>query len=252
MGLQTIYNALRKGGLSRWGTLAVMGNLQAESGNESVRLQGDFDAARRVSKTYAAEVDSGEKSRNTYSRDARGWGLAQWTYWSRKEGLYDLCKSKGKSIGDETTQCEWLLTELKSYPALLAYLKTAGENECYEATRRVCVEFERPAVNNVQVRYNNAVDLSRQVKDGEPDPAPTPTPTPTEKFWPPRMIDKNMSGKDVEVWQAVLKARGYAINYIDGKFGDLLEQETKKFQSENGLASDGVVGPMTWRKGLEI
>lgn len=252
MGLQTIYNALRKGGLSRWGSLAVMGNLQAESGNESVRLQGDFDAARRVSKTYAAEVDSGEKSRNTYSRDARGWGLAQWTYWSRKEGLYDLCKSKGKSIGDEATQCEWLLTELKSYPTLLAYLKTAGENECYEATRRVCVEFERPAVNNVQVRYNNAVDLSRQVKDGEPDSTPTPTPTPTEKFWPPRMIDKNMSGKDVEVWQAVLKARGYAINYIDGKFGDLLERETKKFQSENGLSSDGVVGPMTWRKGLEI
>lgn len=248
MGLQTIYNALRKGGLSRWGALAVMGNLQAESGNESVRLQGDFDAARRVSKTYAAEVDSGVKSRNTYSRDARGWGLAQWTFWSRKEGLYDLCKSKGKSIGDEAAQCEWLLTELKSYPTLLSYLKTAGENECYEATRRVCVEFERPAVNNVQVRYNNAVNISGQVKDGEPEP----TPTPTEKCWPPRMIDKNMSGKDVEVLQAVLKARGYGINYISGKFDDLLTQETKKFQADSGLTADGVVGPMTWAALLKI
>lgn len=252
MGLQTIYNALRKGGLSRWGALAVMGNLQAESGNESVRLQGDFDAARRVSKTYAAEVDSGEKSRNTYSRDARGWGLAQWTYWSRKEGLYDLCKSKGKSIGDEATQCEWLLTELKSYPTLLAYLKTTGENECYEATRRVCVEFERPAVNNVQVRYNNAVNLSRQVKDEEP------TPTPTEKYWPPRMVDKSMYGPDVALLCGVLMLRG--LIPLDNKkiwdssclFDSTIENAVKTFQKDVGLKDDGVVGPMTWAALLKI
>lgn len=252
MGLQTIYNALRKGGLSRWGALAVMGNLQAESGNESVRLEGDYDPSRRVSKSWADDVDSGRKSRNDVIFMGRGWGLAQWTFWSRLAGLYDLCKSMGKSIGDEATQVQWLLTEMKSYPSLLAYLNSCTEATLYDATRRVCVEFERPAVNNVDARFNYAKSIAQQVKDGEPDPAPTPAPTPTEKFWPPRMIDKNMSGRDVEVWQAVLKARGYAINYIDGKFGDLLEQETKKFQSENGLASDGVVGPLTWRKGLEI
>lgn len=252
MGLQTIYNALRKGGLSRWGALAVMGNLQAESGNEAVRLEGDFDPSRRVSKAYAAAVDSGEKSRNDFSHDGRGWGIYQLTFWSRKDGFFALCKSKGKSIGDEATQVEYLLTEMKSYPSLLSYLKTAGENECYEATRRVCVEFERPAVNNVQVRYNYAVNISGQVKDGEPEPTPTPTPTPTEKYWPPRMIDKNMSGKDVEVLQAILKARGYGINYISGKFDDLLTRETKKFQADNGLTADGVVGPMTWAALLKI
>lgn len=250
MGLQTIYNALRKGGLSRWGSLAVMGNIQAESGNEAVRLEGDFDPSRRVSKAYAAAVDSGEKSRNEFSYDGRGWGLYQLTFWSRKDGFYSLCKSKGKSIGDEATQIEYLLTEMKSYPSLLSFLKSAGENECYEATRRVCVEFERPAVNNVQVRYNYAVDLSRQVKDGQPDPAPTPTP-PKETYWPPRMIDKSMKGPDVELLQAVLKARGYAINYIGGTFDDLLEQEVKKFQTKSGLTADGVVGPLTWKKLLE-
>lgn len=254
MGLQTIYNALRKGGLSRWGTLAVMGNLQAESGCEAVRVQGDFDPSRRVSKAYAAAVDSGEKTRNDFSFDGRGWGIYQLTFWSRKDGFYALCKSKGKSIGDEATQCEYLLTELQSYPSLLAYLKTTGENECYEATRRVCVEFERPAVNNVQVRYNYAVDLSRQVKDGEPDPTPTPTPTPTppkETYWPPRMVDKSMKGPDVEVLQAILKARGYAINYIGGTFDDLLDQEVRKFQTASGLTADGVVGPNTWAKLLK-
>ena len=69
---------------------------------------------------------------------------------------------------------------------------------------------------------------------------------PHSNFWPPRMIDRNMSGPDVEVLQAILKARGYAINYISGKFDDLLTEKVKQFQSDNHLISDGVCGPKTW------
>lgn len=259
MSLQTIYDALRSSGFSRWGALASMGNFSAESGCEAVRLEGDFDPARRVSKEWAADVDSGKKSRNNVIYMGRGWGLAQWTFWSRLAGLYDLCKSKGKSIGDESVQIEWYLTELKNgYPSLLAFLKTCNESDLYTAVSRVCVEFERPAVNNVQARYNAALEIAKQVTDSQPEPEPTPAPEP--KCWPPRGFKGGkddpgmcigMSGPDVEVLQAVLKARGYAINYISGTFDDLLDQEVRKFQKNSGLTADGVVGPLTWSKLFE-
>lgn len=248
MSLQTIYNALRKGGLSRWGALAVMGNFQAESGNESVRLEGDYAKDRSVSKAWAADVDAGLKSRSDVIYMGRGWGLAQWTYWSRLAGLYDLCKSKGKSIGDEATQVEWFFTELKgSYPSLYQYLCEAEEANLYTATQKVCVEFERPAENNVNYRYTAANDIALKVKDKE-EPAPV-----KETYWPPRMVDKNMFGPDVLVLQAVLSARGYLdTDMADGIFKDATVTAAKKFQKDNGLVVDGVVGPKTWAKLLEV
>ena len=33
---------------------------------------------------------------------------------------------------------------------------------------------------------------------------------------------------------------------IDGYFGDELDKAVRSFQAMNGLAVDGIVGPMTW------
>lgn len=257
MGLQTIYNALRKGGLSRWGALAVMGNLQAESGNEAVRLEGDFDPSRRVSKAYAESVDSGKKTRSTYTYDERGWGLAQWTFWSRKQGLYDLCKAAGKSIGDETCQVQWLFEELKAakYASLLALLKTCGEDKLRDAVKEFCHVFERPKIENIDRRYDDALSIAKQVKDEEPAPTPTP---PKESYWPPRMVDKSMYGPDVALLCGVLMLRG--LIPLDNKkiwdssclFDSTIENAVKSFQKHVGLKDDGVVGPMTWAALLKI
>lgn len=252
MSLQTIYNALRKGGLSRWGALAVMGNWQQESGNEAVRLEGDFEMSRPLSKDLMEKVDSGAIPRSTFIYMARGWGLAQWTFWSRLAGLYDLCKAEGKSIGDEATQVKWAVQELKSgYPDLLKLLKSATKDQLYLATSRVCTEYERPYINNIDARYNDALAIANEVKDGgEPEPKPEP---PKEVYWPPRMVDQNMYGPDVLVLQAVLVARGYlASELADGVFKEGTSSAAKNFQRDNGLAVDGVVGPKTWAKLLEV
>jgi long-subunit fatty acid transport protein len=37
-----------------------------------------------------------------------GYGLAQWTFWSRKQALLDFAKTAGKSIGDMTMQLDFL------------------------------------------------------------------------------------------------------------------------------------------------
>ena len=69
--------------------------------------------------------------------------------------------------------------------------------------------------------------------------------------WPPRMVDKNMSGSDVAVLQALLAARGLYGGSLDGRFGDELDRAVRSFQSSHGLDVDGVVGPLTWGKLLE-
>ena len=57
------------------------------------------------------------------------------------------------------------------------------------------------------------------------------------------------------VLQAVLKARGYKVNYVDGAFGAYLEDIVKDFQKsafpDAPQEWDGIVGPKTWGKLLE-
>ena len=60
-------------------------------------------------------VDRGDLSREQFVYNGPGgggYGLCQWTYWSRKAGLYDLAKAQGVSVGDEFIQVEWLVREL--------------------------------------------------------------------------------------------------------------------------------------------
>ena len=263
MGYQSIYNRLRSSGLTQEGALAMLGNWDCESNCESVRVQGDFNPFRTVSKQYVADVDSGKISRETFQKDAKGFGLAQWTFFTRKAALYDFAKMQQKSIGNENMQVDFALLELKSdFPGLLEELKTC--NDLYRCTRDICYKFENPAVKNVDARFNAAnrikgeIDLTSSyaatppANTAVPTPtAPTPTPAPVAEHWPPRTIDKNMNGYDVMVLQAVLKARGYPVTVVDGDFGSYLEEQVKKFQQANGLTIDGVVGPMTWGKLLE-
>ena len=107
------------------------------------------------------------------------------------------------------------------------------------AARRVCTEYERPAVNNITVRANFA--LAAYNEHG--------TATVTETgvvFWPPRTICEGMSGDDVAVAQALLKARGDADITIDGEFSTKLKNRVMVFQTYNGLAADGIIGALTW------
>lgn len=246
MGKKDLYNFFTAAGLTHAGALGLLGNLMEESGCEACRLQGDYDLTRSRSKAYAEKVDSGEISVHIFSRDAQGWGLAQWTYWSRKEALYYFCRGSGASVGDEMCQAAFIVKEMREgYPQLLQFLQTT--DEMYTATKRVCEEYERPAINNVQARYAMAKSIEAELSAS---PADETKPT-KETCWPPRTIDKNMSGSDVQVLQAVLKARGYSINYVSGKFDSLLESQLKAFQSNCGLDADGVCGPLTWAKALE-
>ena len=59
-------------------------------------------------------------------------------------------------------------------------------------------------------------------------------------------LKKGSFGEAVKQWQLFLQSAGFKVPYVDGAFGDITERETLKFQTQNGLKPDGIVGPKTW------
>lgn len=69
-----------------------------------------------------------------------------------------------------------------------------------------------------------------------------------------RTLRHGMSGEDVEFVQRFLEVRGYYPGPIDGKFGpgQGFLNSVKAFQGAEGLAVDGVIGPATRAKIVDI
>ncbi len=63
-----------------------------------------------------------------------------------------------------------------------------------------------------------------------------------------RQLQKGSNGNDVKSLQQLLIARGYNLGSYgsDGSFGDATLAAVKKYQSDNKLTSDGIVGKTTW------
>ena len=111
---ERIWNYLTAAGLNACGAAGLVGNLYAESGLSHTNLQNTYDKKLGYTDAaYTAAVDSG--TYDNFARDSAGYGLAQWTYWSRKQNLLDYARGKGKSVGDLETRLEFLLKELASY-----------------------------------------------------------------------------------------------------------------------------------------
>lgn len=130
-----------------YGVAGLMGNLDAESGLHPDRVQGDVPYSD-YSKEYTAQVDSGAISENDFVNNGPGgggYGLAQWTFPSRKQALYDMYKSGGySSIGSIDLACAYLWYELENlFPGVLETLKTA--TSIRQASDKVLHDFEAPA-----------------------------------------------------------------------------------------------------------
>lgn len=255
---QQIYNRLRQNGLTEAGAIGMLGNWQAESNCEPSRVQGDFSPYRTASKQYVADVTTGRITRDQFGHDGKGFGLYQLTYFSRKLGYYDFWKQSGKALDDAILQTDYAIIELKrDCPNLYKFLCTT--NDIYAATDRICREFERPYHNNVDARYQSAlqiktqIDLSGQstVDQVKPEPEST-TEVPKLETWPPRTIDEHCTGW-AEVWllQSLLKCHGISV-LIDGIWGNALTEKVKQYQNQNGLDPDGAVGPLSWKKLMEV
>ena len=243
---QIIYNRLRHHGITQAGALGILGNFDCESNCEPFRLQGDFSPYRTASKAYVQGVTSGSISRDTFSRDAKGFGIYQLTYWTRKQGYYDFWKASGKALDSAELQVDYAVKEMQSdYPQLFAFLKQT--TDVFTATSRVCREFERPAVNNIDARFAAAKRIQYEINldGGGEDPDPQPT---VDHSLQLRTVDRNCEGfNEILLLKGLLLCR----NFDFEKISEDLWAVVKQFQAENGLMADGIVGPKTWAALLE-
>ena len=105
--------------------------------------------------------------------------MCQWTYWSRKAGLYDLAKEQGVSVGSEFIQVEWLVRELwqaEFKPVLNVLQKSENIRECSDVLVK---QFLRPADQSEAVCaqrakfareiYNEFAGQQAEDPDGMPD-----------------------------------------------------------------------------------
>lgn len=151
---QKIWNFLKAQGLSDCGAAGLMGNLYAESGLRSNNLQNSYEKKLGYTdESYTAAVDSGKYT--NFVKDSAGYGLAQWTYWSRKQNLQVYAKDARTSIGDLEMQLGFLMKELKEgYKSLLSLLKTA--TSVLTASNAVLTQYERPADQGASVQAKRA------------------------------------------------------------------------------------------------
>lgn len=167
MGASNIYQKLKAAIGNDYGVFGLMGNLMAESGLKANNLQNSYNKKLNISdEDYTMVVDEGAYP--DFVTDKAGYGLAQWTYWSRKQKLLQYAQAYGCSIGDENMQVDFMIGELMaSYPSALNVLKTA--TSIREASDCVLTQYERPADQSESVKAKRAAygeDLMKQLLGG--------------------------------------------------------------------------------------
>ena len=151
---EKIWNYLKGAGLNDFGTAGLMGNLYAESGLIPNNVENLYEKRLGVTDaSYTAAVDSGKYQ--FFATDKAGYGLAQWTYCSRKAELLDYAQCCRKSIGDLEMQLDFLMKELREgYKAVLAVLKKA--TSVRQASDAVLLKYEQPKDQSASVQTKRA------------------------------------------------------------------------------------------------
>ena len=149
-----IWNFLKTRGFNDYAVAGIMGNMKAESGLRSNNLQGSYEKAFNLTdEEYTDKVD-----KNVYTNfvhDSAGYGLCQWTYWSRKASLYNWCKTNKCSIGDIYMQLSFFFIELVGTYASV-YKKLQTVTSVREASDLIFLKFEKPKDQSEKVQIKRA------------------------------------------------------------------------------------------------
>lgn len=171
----TIWEFLTGKGLNAYAAAGLMGNLYAESGLAANNLQNSYSTKLGMSdEEYTAAVDNG--SYTNFVHDSAGYGLAQWTYYSRKQALYDYAKAAGASIGNLDMQLDFLWQELRGYKSVMEKLTAATSVRA--ASDAVLLGYEKPADQSEAVQKKRAeygqnfynIYAGKKNEEAEPEP----------------------------------------------------------------------------------
>ena len=265
---EKIWSFLKAQGLTDAGAAGLMGNLYAESGLRPDNLQNSYEGRLGMADAeYTEMVDNGTYT--NFVPDSAGYGLCQWTYWSRKEALLAYAKAAGKSIGDLEMQLGFLLKELTSgYKAVLNTLKTTSSVRA--ASDAVLLQFERPADQSEATKvkragygqtYYNKYAAGQTPEKGSGNMEFTNSPLATVKLISPnKTVNRNhaidtitihcfvgqvTAKRGCEVFQP--SSKGASCNYVvgyDGSIGLCVEEKDRSWCTGGYKKVNGVNVPI--------
>lgn len=170
MNEKTIWDFLLAKTGNAYGTAAIMGNLMAESSLNPACATG-----KNKTVNYVSDADTGKID---FVHDSVAFGLVQWCYYTRKGGFYAYVQSKGKSVGDLTTQLEYLVKEMsQDYKSVWSVVTTS--KSIISISDTVMLKYEKPATTTEtakQKRANYAQKFYDQFAEKQ-QPEPTPQPS---------------------------------------------------------------------------
>lgn len=164
MTVKEIYDWLKNCDLTDAGVSGLLGNIKAESGIRSNNLQNGFETKLGLTdKQYTDMVNNGTYSKTQFVNDSAGYGLCQWTYWSRKLGLYEYAESINHNIDSVEMQLKYLLQELNTrYKSVYEVLKTS--NDIKKCSDTVLTQFEKPQDQSDKVK-DKRYEYSKEIFD---------------------------------------------------------------------------------------
>ena len=156
-----IYKELTKAGATPEGACAILGNIEAESRFVSKNVE---DSAKQFTDdSYTMQVDSGQYTNFIF--DSIGYGLAQWTYYTRKKKLLEYVQSQHVSISDLKSQVEFLIKEFREdFPGI--WKNVCGSKDLYSLTSELLNKWENPKVKNLSERYSYALKWQSKLAQG--------------------------------------------------------------------------------------
>ena len=164
---------LKSKGYSKYAIAGIMGNLEAESGLIPNNLQNTYNKSFGLTDSeYTEAVDKG--TYDNFINDSAGYGLAQWTYYSRKQNLLNLIKQRKVSVADLPTQLDFLNYELGQYGLID---KLNSSKSVADASTIMLQQFEKPAGMYNQSTIDYRTSLSNKYYDESDSDTSTPLKT---------------------------------------------------------------------------
>lgn len=127
-----------KNGFDKNSRIAILGNAFAESGLKLNNVENVHEGKVGNDIEYTARVNSGEYDKQKFSRDSVGYGLFQWTWWSRKETMYNCMIELSGNIDS------WEVAEKMLDIELTRYRDSINNKTLFEASEIMVKGFLKP------------------------------------------------------------------------------------------------------------
>lgn len=150
-------------GMTKAGAAGCTANILHESNGRPNNVENTCPLS---DEEYTKQVDNGTYT--NFIGDSYGYGICQWTYYTRKEALLKYAREHGVSIADADMQFQFMARELReSYAYVWSTLITTSDP--YTAGYVMCEKFERPkgGETSAKQRGNKAKEIYERCKDKE-------------------------------------------------------------------------------------